>query len=533
MLRREPAEQPKTDASTLEIDGFEALESIGSGGFSRVYKAKQTGFDRYVAVKVLNVGLESTAQRTSFERECRALGVLSQHPNIVTVFNAAFTNDGRPAIVMEYFGRGTLGELVKDHGPLSAEAGLSLGIQMAGALETAHSNGVVHRDIKPNNLFVSDFGQPALGDFGISSFADDRTITGAGGGLTVHYAPPELIEGDTATAASDVYSLAATMFTLLAGRRPFPRPSHQSVGELARRILIEPAPRLPVENAPRGLAEVLQRAMEKDPGQRFESAAEFGEALREVQRASGMPQTAMPLTVDAAGAGTIAASATAATPIVAPTSPTALAGEPVVATTPPSTSAPVVESDFRSGGALSATDGDDDAQTRTVARARVEKTAAVEGDRPPEAEAPSLSMPSKRKLRGMVMAGVAVVAIVLAALIASAGRDEAEGPEQTTTTELDEDAFFGAPEQPTGVVFSPTADPLVYEVTWNGLTDGASYQVERLNSVDLPEDIPVVVEAHTAPALLVLISADERPCVAVRAIGSNGRISPDSDPACL
>ena len=111
---------------------------------------------------------------------------------------------------------------------------LDVGVKIAGALQTAHDRGLLHRDIKPQNLFVSEFGEPALGDFGISTLDDERSISG-GGGLTVHYAPPEVLEGAPATARSDVYSFAATLYTLLEGTRPFAAPvgAKQSVGDLA------------------------------------------------------------------------------------------------------------------------------------------------------------------------------------------------------------------------------------------------------------------------------------------------------------
>lgn len=512
LLRRQPDDSPRSDASTPLLEGFEALESVGSGGFSRVYKAKQTGFERFVAVKVLNVGLESAAQRKAFERECRALGVLSQHPNIVTVFNAAFTSDARPAIVMEYFSRGTLGELVKDGGPLSLEAGLSLGIQMAGALETAHGNGVIHRDIKPNNLFVSDFGQPALGDFGISSFADDRTITGNGGGLTVHYAPPELIEGDSATAASDVYSLAATMYTLLVGRRPFPRPSHQSVGELARRILIEPAPRLAISAAPTELIDALQRAMQKDPRDRHSTAAEFGTALQAAQLALGVAKTPLPLSLDPAQAGAV---------VTASASTTILGGSTRPASGTESASP-------HGEGTATPVDHRDDAgdATRTIVRSPAAATPLVDPTSAHDQKPVQTPSGPSRKTRGVILAAVVFAALAIAALAAGSGGDGGTSAEETTTTALNEDAFFGAPVTPSDVTFSPTDDPLVVEVTWNGLTDGATYQLERLAGGE-------VIETDTPPARVARTSTDERPCVIVRAVGSNNRISPDSEPACL
>ena len=173
---------------------------------------------------------------------------------------------------------------------------LDVGVKIAGALQTAHDRGLLHRDIKPQNLFVSEFGEPALGDFGISTLDDERSISG-GGGLTVHYAPPEVLEGAPATPISDVYSFAATLYTLLEGRARSPRPAaaRQSVGELARRIMLEEPPRARRADVPRSLADLLARTMAKRPEERPASAAELGQELQRVQGELGLPVTALPL----------------------------------------------------------------------------------------------------------------------------------------------------------------------------------------------------------------------------------------------
>lgn len=267
---------------SIAVRGFDVVETIGSGGFSRVYRAVQPDLGRDVALKVLNLDLETRAERSAFERECRAMGALAHHPSIVSVFASTFAEDGRPCIVMEYFSEGTFGDRLKREGALDIATVLRAGVELAGALQTAHDHGVVHRDIKPSNLFISPFGTGVLGDFGISSFEEERTITG-GGGLTVYYAPPELIEGEPASAASDVYSLAASLFTLLAGDKPFPKGPGQTTADLARRILVEPAPRLAVAGSPASVSDLLSQSMAKDPELRPASAGAFGQRLQHVQ----------------------------------------------------------------------------------------------------------------------------------------------------------------------------------------------------------------------------------------------------------
>src|SRR5215216_3340090 len=201
---------PDPTVPSVQIDGFDQLELIGKGGFSYVFSARQRDFNRRVALKVLTFGLADERERRSFERECRAMGLVSQHPHIVTVFNAAFTTAKQPCIVMELYSGGTLGERLKRDGRLPVATVLDVGVKIAGALQTAHDRRLLHRDIKPQNLFISEFGEPALGDFGISTLDDERSISG-GGGLTVHYAPPEVLEGEPASSSSDVYSFAATL----------------------------------------------------------------------------------------------------------------------------------------------------------------------------------------------------------------------------------------------------------------------------------------------------------------------------------
>jgi non-specific serine/threonine protein kinase len=134
-------------AAELEAVGFENAEEIGRGGFGVVYRCVEVGLDRAVAVKILTADLneENTAR---FLREQRAMGQLTGHPNIVDVFHADITGSGRPYLVMPYHPQGSLGDQIRQHGPLPVEAALRLGVKIAGALETAHRLGIIHRDVK-------------------------------------------------------------------------------------------------------------------------------------------------------------------------------------------------------------------------------------------------------------------------------------------------------------------------------------------------------------------------------------------------
>ena len=218
------ADDPKGERSQVDharrplptIDGFTVEELIDTGGFSRVFRATQHGLDRPVAVKVLNSTLQDERQQRVFERECKVMGRLSNHPNIVTVYAPAFTDDMKPCIVMELY-RGTF----RNQGVLDVKQVVDVGAKLADALDAIHEEGIVHRDIKPHNVFVSDRGEPAIGDFGISSIDTERTVTGAAA-FSVNYAPPEVFEEGGAEAPGDVYALGATLYQLATGEVPFP-----------------------------------------------------------------------------------------------------------------------------------------------------------------------------------------------------------------------------------------------------------------------------------------------------------------------
>ena len=207
-------------AVDLALEGFTDAVEAGWGGFGVVYRAYQASCAREVAIKVLNVRPQADLAQ-EFQRECAAIGSLSGHPNIVAVHSVGETPDGRPYVVMEYLHGGSLGDRVRAHGPLPWKEAAGIGVALAGALETAHRSGLLHRDVKPENVLVSRFGQPKLGDFGIARLhgARRRVEAAASSGSPRHLAP-EVLGGHPPTIASDVYSLGSTLFT--AARRPAP-----------------------------------------------------------------------------------------------------------------------------------------------------------------------------------------------------------------------------------------------------------------------------------------------------------------------
>ncbi|MYH95348.1 MAG: protein kinase [Acidimicrobiia bacterium] len=277
------------------IDGYREMREIGRGGFSRVYEALQVEFDRLVAIKVLNEPIIDSGHIAEFERECRLMGNLSRHPNIVTVHTSAFSHDRRPCIVMELFSHGSYQNILNHTGPLPLEELLSLSVLMAGALATAHQRGVIHGDVKPQNIFRSEFNTPALGDFGIAALADtagdsDKLRASA------HYAAPELIEHgpSAASPAADQYSLAATIYTLATGQRPHASDGSQSTRELLQRVLVEPAPRLEA-GFPESFANALHKAMAREPQQRHRDLVAFAASMARTQQELGFQPTDIPV----------------------------------------------------------------------------------------------------------------------------------------------------------------------------------------------------------------------------------------------
>ncbi|SEP91785.1 Serine/threonine protein kinase [Lentzea xinjiangensis] len=298
------------------IPGLTDLRPLGAGGFATVYRAHQAQLGRDVAVKIDNRVLVDERDRRRFLREARAAAKLSGHPHVVGVHDANITAWGMPYIVMELCTGGSLADRLDAGGPLHPEQVRALGIKLADALAAAHREGVLHRDIKPGNILVDRYGTPKLADFGLAALLD------ATGGSTVtrdalspSYAPPEAFAMAEPTPQADVYSLAATLYTLLAGKPPRPVPwpisSFDQLGEILRR------PVAAVDGVPAALHDALARALHPDANLRTPSAAQLRDELRDPLRQPTVPvappakRKVWPLAVAAglvvaAGAGVLA-----------------------------------------------------------------------------------------------------------------------------------------------------------------------------------------------------------------------------------
>lgn len=264
-----------------ELPGFIYVEPLGAGGFADVFLYEQQMPKRRVAVKVLLADRISSGAAKEFADEANVMAMLSTHPAIVTIYQAGVAGDGRPYLVMEYCPRPNL-QIRARKDPFSVAEALRVGIQVAGAVETAHRAGVLHRDIKPANILVTAYNRPALTDFGIAS------TTGAlseATGMSIPWSPPEFFADPPQSGArSDVFALGATLYTLLAGRSPFERPGERNSGaDLIERIERAALPPLARPDSPPSLQQLLERAMAKNPDARFPSAVAFARALQKVQ----------------------------------------------------------------------------------------------------------------------------------------------------------------------------------------------------------------------------------------------------------
>jgi serine/threonine protein kinase len=264
-----------------ELPGFRYLEPLGTGGFADVFLYEQEMPRREVAVKVLLADRISGSAAEEFAAEANVMAMLSTHPAIVTIYQAGVAGDGRPYLVMEYCPRPNL-QLRARRETFSIAEALRVGVQVAGAVETAHRAGVLHRDIKPANILVTAYNRPALTDFGIASTTG---ATGEASGMSIPWSPPEsFAEPPRSGPRTDVWALGATLYTLLAGRSPFERPGERnSSADLIERIERAALTSIGRPDAPESLQRVLERAMAKSPDDRYPSAVAFARALQKVQ----------------------------------------------------------------------------------------------------------------------------------------------------------------------------------------------------------------------------------------------------------
>lgn len=287
---------PSAIITELAAAGFEDARQVGRGGAGVIYRCYETSLGRSVAVKVLPSHLDEEDSRERFLREGYAMGGLSGHPNIVHILRVGMTTSNRPYIVMPYHAADSLAVRLRHEGPIPWPEALRIGVKLCGALETAHRNGTLHRDIKPANVLINDYGEPQLSDFGIAHIEGGyETATGFFSG-TIDYTAPEVMTGNPATVAADIYSLGATIYALIAGNAAHERRKGEDLIAQYLRISSSGIPDMRPEGIPDSVCSAIERAMSIDPTQRPATAEEFGHDLQAAQRANGLKPDAMAIT---------------------------------------------------------------------------------------------------------------------------------------------------------------------------------------------------------------------------------------------
>ncbi len=280
---------PGGDGGATVVAGrYELEELVGSGGMASVYRAGDRLLERRVAIKILHEHFARDGDAVErFQREARAVAQLA-HPNIVTVIDRGEEN-GRPYIVFEYVEGETLKQRVQREGPLPVAEVITLGLEIARALEAAHARGVVHRDVKPQNVLLAEDGRARVTDFGIARARDTEGLTLTGTILgTSDYIPPEQARGERTSESGDIYSLGVVLFELLTGDVPY---TGETAVAVAMRHVRDPVPSVLERRAdvPPRVDALVQRSLAKDPAARLASMGEVVTELEACRAEAGAP----------------------------------------------------------------------------------------------------------------------------------------------------------------------------------------------------------------------------------------------------
>jgi eukaryotic-like serine/threonine-protein kinase len=524
------------DDVPLELPGYDFVREIGQGGFADVYLVRQRMPSRDVAVKVLRQTAASAADRDQFENEANRMAMLSSHPGIVTIYEVGVTPDDRPYLTMEYCPHDHFGRIARAH-PLTVARALEVGIKVAAAVETAHQASILHRDVKPANILLTTYGEPALADFGIAGGTDGDGLS-ANQGVSIPFAAPEVLSGATVgDELSDVYSLGATVYALLAGRAPFSTGEPTTEAQLIERILHAPLPPTGRAEVPPSLERALATAIARDPSSRYDSAAAFGRALQGVEAELGLAQTPLRIADTTAiperrarDDGDEDSTRLTSLQRVDPDGPPKAPDVPIVGVPSATGVARPARADVQrsawepesqphdSSGGL----GD-----HTVARGAPEgePDSALDGvgDDPSE----SVSNEARRR-RIAVSVGAGLVVLVAVVFVLSRAGDQVEQTGTTTTTASGDGLVVpGAPPRPEDVQIEPS-DAGGQVVSWEvaSSADGDAFQVVVTQGpADLEGERIVVEEAELD------LDTEDRVCVTVETI-REGRVSAVSTEVC-
>ncbi|OOM77553.1 serine/threonine-protein kinase PrkC [Clostridium puniceum] len=272
---------------TLLLNRYKLLEKIGEGGMGIVYKAKCTLLNRFVAVKILKAELSDDEDFiTRFKREANSIASLS-HTNIVNVYDVGSENNIN-FIVMEYINGKTLKQLIKENVRLNSLKTVNIALQIAKALQYAHKNNIIHRDIKPDNILITEENIVKLTDFGIAKVADAGTLTNSNKIIgSVHYFSPEQAKGKFVDCRTDIYALGIVMYELITGQVPFNGETSISVAIMHIQEPVIPPIKV-ITDIPENINTIILKTLEKEPTNRFQTAKELTKVLKALKKNSNL-----------------------------------------------------------------------------------------------------------------------------------------------------------------------------------------------------------------------------------------------------
>jgi len=279
------------------LPGFSTIHVLGSGGFADVFLYEQNMPRRQVAVKVMLSEVVNDQVRQMFQAEANLMAQLSSHPSILTVYQASVSSDGRPYLVMELCSSSLSERYRRERIPVPEV--LRIAVKIGSAIETAHRARILHRDIKPSNILLTAYGHPVLSDFGIASTLSEAD-THESVGLSIPWSAPEVLMDETSgSIASEVWSFAATVYSLLAGRSPFEIPGESNKSaDLISRINRARPQLIGRSDVPPSLERVLAQAMSRKPENRPASVLELVRELQSIETELGVPQTPIEVAMD-------------------------------------------------------------------------------------------------------------------------------------------------------------------------------------------------------------------------------------------
>ncbi|BCZ45484.1 protein kinase [Clostridium gelidum] len=268
--------------STLLLNRYELLEKIGEGGMGIVYKAKCHLLNRFVAVKILKSELNNYEDFVAkFRREANSVASLS-HQNIVNVYDIGSENN-IDFIVMEYINGKTLKQVINQNVKLSPRKAIEISLQIAKALECAHKNNIIHRDIKPDNILITEDNIVKVADFGIAKVVDSSTLTNSNNVIgSVHYFSPEQAKGRSVDCRTDIYSLGIVMYEMVTGQVPYNAESSISVAIMHINEPVIP-PKEVITDIPEDINQSILKALEKEPINRYRTAKEMVSILNAIK----------------------------------------------------------------------------------------------------------------------------------------------------------------------------------------------------------------------------------------------------------